>query len=44
MAKAYKCDFVVGYVEQSEREDVCFFGHEEGRADAFEVACYLGLD
>ena len=44
MAKSYKCDFVVGYFEGEEREDVCFFGNEEGRADAFEVACYLGMD
>lgn len=48
VAKQFKCDFVVGFFagENSDesREDVCFFGHEEGRADAFEVACYLGFD
>ncbi|HEY7771749.1 MAG TPA: hypothetical protein VIC26_01100 [Marinagarivorans sp.] len=43
-AKEYKCDFVVGLIDGDEREDVCFFGHEEGKADAFEVGCYLGFD
>lgn len=43
LAKMAKCDFVVGFVEEGSREDVCYFGYEEGKADAFEVACYLGL-
>ena len=43
IAKEYKCDFVIGFMDNGEREDVCFFGHEEGKADAFEVGCYLGI-
>ena len=44
IAKTFKCDFVVGSIEGEDREDVCFFGYEEGRADAFEVGCYLGFE
>jgi hypothetical protein len=44
MAKQYKCDFVVGFFVGNEQEDVCYFGHEEGKADAYEVGCYLGFE
>ncbi len=44
IAKTFKCDFVVGSIEGEDREDVCFFGYEEGKADAFEVGCYLGFE
>ena len=44
IAKKFKCDFVVGFIEGDEREDVCFFGNEEGKPDAFEVGCYLGFE
>lgn len=44
IAKQHKCNFVVGIAEaDGEREDVCFFGHDEGRPDLHEIACYLGL-
>ena len=45
VAKQEKCDFVVGYIEEqtNSKEDVCYFGHEEGRPDLHEIACYLGL-
>lgn len=45
LAKEYKCDFVVGILtpETGDMEDVCYFGHEEGRPDMFEMGCYLGL-
>jgi hypothetical protein len=54
IAKQHKCDFVLGLLPESnegtvpeaeeDREDICFFGHEEGKPDMFEVACYIGLE
>lgn len=44
VAQQYKCDFVVGYIEENVYEDVCFFGKEEGKPDAYEIGCYLGFD
>lgn len=42
ISKQQKCNFVIGHSDSNgEREDVCFFGHEEGRPDLFEVASYL---
>lgn len=43
VANKYKCNFVVGLIDsQSDtREDVCYFGHDEGRPDLHEIACYL---
>lgn len=44
LAKQYKAEFVVGMEsEGGERENVCFFGFEEGRPDINEIAQYLGL-
>jgi len=45
IAKEHKCDFVVGIIcpDTGAREDVCYFGHEEGRPDMFEIGTYLGL-
>lgn len=44
LAKQHKAEFVVGMVtEGGERENVCFFGFEEGRPDVNEIAQYLGL-
>lgn len=43
-AKQFRCDFVVGFFDDDALEDVCYFGFEEGKPDAFEVACYLGLE
>ncbi|OUS27594.1 hypothetical protein A9Q99_14215 [Gammaproteobacteria bacterium 45_16_T64] len=45
LAKEHKCDFVVGILdtETGAMEDVCYFGHEEGRPDMFEIGSYLGL-
>lgn len=44
LAKEQKCDFVVGLIgEDDSKTDVCYFGHEEGRPDMFEIANYLGL-
>ncbi|MCW8885471.1 MAG: hypothetical protein OQK12_09485 [Motiliproteus sp.] len=44
-AKKHKVEFVVGIVDEKtgEQEDVCFFGYEEGKPDAFEISNYLGL-
>ncbi len=54
IAKQHKCDFVLGLLPESneeaepeaeeDREDICFFGYEEGKPDMFEVACYIGLE
>ena len=43
-AKEYKCEFVVGQIEDNDYRDVCYFGFEEGRPDRFEIANYLGLE
>ncbi len=45
LARTHKIDFVVGIhdPESGAREDVCYFGLEEGRPDPDEVALYLGL-
>lgn len=43
LAQQYKCDFVVGFYEGEDREDVCYFGKEEGKPDAFEIGSYLGF-
>ena len=44
LAKTHKQDFVIGILQDSgDREDVCYFGFEEGRPDEFEVANYLNL-
>lgn len=44
-AKKMEREFVVGLYdkETGDREDVCYFGHEEGRPDLDEMALYLGL-
>lgn len=44
IAKQYKCEFVLGVLTEQEREDICYFGHEEGKADAYEVGSYLGFE
>ena len=44
VAKDHKVDFVVGFFEENgDSEDVCYFGHEEGKPDIVEIANYLGL-
>jgi len=43
LAKQTKCEFVVGIHHAADKEDICYFGHEEGRPDMHEVAMYLGL-
>lgn len=45
MAKQYKLEFAISQLddESGEWEEVCYFGHEEGKPDIFEVACYVGL-
>ena len=43
VAKQNKCDFVIGILDGESKEDICYFGHEEGRPDRHEVAMYLGL-
>jgi len=44
-AKKAEREFVIGFYDKqsSSREDVCYFGHEEGRPDINEIAMYLGL-
>lgn len=44
VAKQNQCEFVVGIQhDANNKEDVCYFGNEEGRPDVHEVAMYLGL-
>lgn len=44
LAKNEKCEFVIGFFEEDgAREDVCYFGYEEGRPDLYEIANYVGL-
>lgn len=43
LAKEYRQDFVLGIIEGETREDICYFGFEEGTADRFLIAQYLGL-
>ncbi len=45
LAKEYEQEFVVGFfhADSGKPENVCFFGHEEGRPDFYEIASYLGL-
>lgn len=45
IAKQNKREFVIGIVDEKSgcSEEVCFFGHEEGKPDVFEIANYLGL-
>ena len=45
VAKKNKCEFAVGIIDEKRgtSEEVCFFGYEEGKPDAFEIANYLGL-
>jgi hypothetical protein len=46
LAKDYKCEFAIAMVDADSgtAEDVCYFGHEEGRPDMFEIANYLELE
>lgn len=44
IAQTYKVDFVVGEISvDGGREDVCYFGYEEGRPDPYAIASYLNL-
>ncbi len=38
------CDFVVGFIDGDDYEEVCFFGKEEGKPDPFAIGCYLGFE
>lgn len=44
IAQNHKFDCVVGFVAGDKREDVCYFGFEEGAPNIGEIANYLGLD
>ncbi len=45
LTKAHQCDFAIAIydVKTGATQDVCYFGHEEGKPDIFEIANYLGL-
>ena len=44
LAKKMEREFVIGlYDKRGARENICYFGHEEGCPDIDEVAMYLGL-
>ncbi|MES9899738.1 MAG: hypothetical protein ABW148_12025 [Sedimenticola sp.] len=44
-ATEHKCEFVVGIAASNKgpAQDICFFGYEEGRPDAYEIANYMGF-
>ncbi|MES9861225.1 MAG: hypothetical protein ABW157_18010 [Candidatus Thiodiazotropha sp. LLP2] len=44
-SKEYKRDIVLGIVnkETDLREDICYFGNEEGKPDFYEISGYLGV-
>lgn len=44
-AKEHKCEFVVGIASsnQGPAQDICYFGYEEGKPDAYEIANYMGF-
>ncbi|WP_053981652.1 hypothetical protein [Marinagarivorans algicola] len=44
IANEYQCDFVVGFIDGDDYEEVCFFGKEEGKPDPFAIGCYLGFE
>lgn len=42
IAKIYKQEFVIGlFDKEKRREDICYFGDEEGKPDLNEVTNYL---
>lgn len=45
LAREYKCEFVVGIASSGRgaAQDICFFGYEEGKPDAYEIANYMGF-
>lgn len=45
LAKQHKQEFVLGILDKGTgaTEEVCYFGFEEGKPDAFEVSNYIGL-
>ncbi len=45
LAKEYKRDFVLGIItsDTQVKEDVCFFGNEEGKPDVNEISSYVGV-
>lgn len=45
VANKNKCEFVIGVVDEKTglSEEMCYFGYEEGKPDAFEIANYIGL-
>ncbi len=45
LAKQHKQEFVLGLRDKGTgaTEEVCYFGFEEGKPDAFEVSNYIGL-
>ena len=45
IAKTNQLNFVVGITDDNNesREDVCYFGCDEGKPDFFEIGTYLGV-
>lgn len=43
LAKKYKIDCEIGSINKDTREPVSYFGHMEGKGDAFMIAQYLEL-
>lgn len=45
VSKTYRCNFVIGIVSSEKRsaQDICYFGHEEGKPDVHEIANYMNF-
>ena len=44
LSQKYTLECVIGLLKNDDRDDVCYFGAEEGEPDINEIANYLGLD
>lgn len=45
LAKQFKQEFVLSIWDSGteQTEDICYFGHEEGKPDIYEIASYIDL-
>ncbi len=43
LAEQYQIDFVLGLIENDQKEEICYFGYEEGKGDTQTIAMYLGI-
>lgn len=45
LAKETQSEFVVGLYNEGTQsiDEICYFGHEEGRPDLYEISSYIGV-